>query len=750
MTDSDKYTDSRPGRNPGEHAMALSFVMETDQHVFLTGKAGTGKTTLLREIAEKTEKNFVITAPTGVAAINAGGVTIHSMFHLPLSCLVPTNDFADANLASGRNLLVSHLRFNKEKKKVLQELELLIIDEVSMVRADILDGIDFVLQFVRKNKAPFGGVQVLLIGDMHQLPPVTRDHEWEILRTWYESPYFFDALVWRKLDAVQIELKKIYRQHDEKFVSILNNIRDRQLDSTDYEQLEKRYQPDFRPEGGGYIILTTHNRKAEAVNDAELKKLPGKIHAFPAGVDGEFPESMFPCDPELKLKAGAQVMFIRNDAENGMYYNGKLATVKSISGDKVTVTFNDTGEDFVLHRESWENVNYNIEKETGKIQKHELGTFTQYPLRLSWAITIHKSQGLTFDKVIIDAGQSFAAGQVYVALSRCRTLEGIVLHSRITQSALFNDEKISSFSLSHHQPSELQNALEAARSRYANQLLKRMFGFDKLLVKINEWKETIEEKEIPGKEKVLALNEKLQHLTGILMETAGKFENQLQRILDDVARDPGNVPQLKERCGKAIEYFTGEIYRNMLLPLHEHLQSFAFKARMKKYLQQVIETEDALWGKINHLYHARFMNEKLFPGEPVFKKEMLQAVKTGNTSGKKIKGSTYLDTLALYKEGKSIQEIAGIRSLAASTIKSHFAKWILEGEIDVHEVMDEDRLKRLTSFLATAGTENYGAFKQQLGDEFDYNDLRMVLNHLSRKRKSVVSEAAENEKISTH
>jgi len=722
-------------RKMDEHGLALSFALETNQPIFLTGKAGSGKTTLLKEISSKTAKNFVIVAPTGVAAINAGGVTIHSLFHLPTSCLVPSNDFVDANIAVNRSLLVSHLRFNKEKKKVLEELELLIIDEVSMVRADILDGVDFALQFVRKNRAPFGGVQVMLIGDMHQLPPVTRDHEWQILKKYYTSPYFFDSLAWKKLDAVQIELKKIYRQQDEKFLSILNNIRDRQLESEDYEQLEKRYKPGFKPSEEGYVILTTHNSKADAVNDMELKKLPGKMHSFAARIEGEFPENLYPCDPNLQLKEGAQVMFIKNDVESGSYFNGKLAKVKSIAGDTVTVTFNDNNEDFVLFRETWENNKYSVEAGTDKIEKKELGTFMQYPLRLSWAITIHKSQGLTFDKVIIDAGQSFAAGQVYVALSRCRTLEGIVLHSRITQNALFNDDKIDSFSQSHHHTSALQDALEEARSRYAQQLLKRLFSFEKLQRKIYEWKEMILDKEIPEKENVLELNESIRRQTEELITTAAKFEGQLERLLEDFNNDPGKSNALKERCSKAIEYFTEAIFK-LITPLHEHIQSFAFKARVKKYVRFVQETEDFFWTKINHLYNARFLNELLYSGKIKFRKELLKTVKTSNTTGKKEKGSTYKDTLALHREGKSIVEIAGIRSLALSTVKSHFAKWILTGEIDVHAALSEEQVGRLEKFIIKSGPENYGAFKSELGSEFDYNDLRMVLNYLNRKRKS--------------
>ena len=324
----------------------------------------------------------------------------------------------------------------------------------------------------------------MLIGDMHQLPPVVKDNEWAILKNYYASPYFFDSVVWKQLKAAEVELKKIYRQSDERFLRLLNNIRHQQLDEDDYEELKKRYNPIFRPNEPGYVVLSTHNSKANSVNESELKKLSSRMHEFEADVQGDFPEHIYPCDKILRLKEGAQVMFTRNDAVEGKYYNGKLATVKMIDGDDVTVTFHSNSEDYKLKRETWENISYKVDEAADKIEKNVTGTFSQYPLRLAWAITIHKSQGLTFDKVIIDAGASFAAGQVYVALSRCRTLEGIVLHSLITQSALHGDAKITEFSDAHHSENDLQEILEEAKVEFANEQLKKFFDFNKLRLKI--------------------------------------------------------------------------------------------------------------------------------------------------------------------------------------------------------------------------------------------------------------------------
>jgi ATP-dependent DNA helicase PIF1 len=718
------------GSDGFEFSLAEQFALQTDQHIFLTGKAGSGKTTLLKNIAARTSKNYIVVAPTGVAAINSGGVTIHSMFHFPFTALIPSDNAIDANMATNRRLLISHLRFNREKKKVLQELELLIIDEVSMVRADILDGIDFALQFVRRNRSPFGGIQVMLIGDMHQLPPVVRDHEWEILKNYYTSPYFFDALVWKNLNAVQIELKKVFRQQDEKFLGILNNIRDKEMQQEDYEQLEKRYQPDFRPDGEGYILLSTHNRKADSVNDYELKKLPGKTHSFAAIIAGEFPESMYPCDAELKLKKGAQVMFIRNDSEQGKYFNGKLAVVKDISSEEITVTFNDSGEDFKVPRETWENINYQIDQ-SGKIQKNELGSFVQYPLRLAWAITIHKSQGLTFEKVIIDAGQSFAAGQVYVALSRCRTLEGIVLHSRITQSALFNDDKINSFSQTHHKASELQQTLASAKARYSNQLLTRLFTFEKLLYRMMEWKDMITEKEIPNKKSAVDLCEKITGNTELLIDTAAKFRKQVERLLREYAENNSTFPTLKDRCSKAIDYFTTEIFVTLINPLNVHVQSYAYKTKMKKYLALMLEIEDDCWATINRLYHASFLDEKLHSGEAKIIRG-IQKVKTSATEKKKQKGGTYKDTLALHHQKKSIEEIASIRSLALSTVKSHFAKLIKSGDVDISSLLPADTISDITKAIGKEPGSTISEIKFRLADKYDFDEIRWVFTHIHK------------------
>jgi Helix-turn-helix domain/PIF1-like helicase/UvrD-like helicase C-terminal domain len=675
----------------------------------------------------------VVVAPTGVAAVNAGGVTIHSMFGLPLTCFVPNDDFVDPNIATNRHrLLREHLRLRKEKLRVLREMELLIVDEVSMVRCDTLDAIDLVLRTVRRNRQPFGDVQVLLIGDVHQLPPVAKEVEWNLLKNYYRSPYFFDSLAWRQLNAAQIELQAIYRQSDARFLALLNGVRNRKLDANDYRLLQERYDPAFRPPEPGYVRLTTHNRQADSVNSSELTNLPGKTHSFAAQIDGNFPEALFPCDEVLHLKIGAQVMFIRNDSEAGAYYNGKLASVKRIVGTDVTVRFRDSGMDYTLHREVWENIGYGVEEESGRIVRQQLGTFSQYPLRLAWAITIHKSQGLTFDKVIIDAGRSFAAGQVYVALSRCRSLEGIVLHSPITAGALHDDPRISQFSASNHAAGELQDVLAREKTRYASYLLVRLFMFAELSSHLDEWRELIAAKKIPDRAAAIELHDRIRARIGEIDATAEKFQRQLRRLIETTESDPQSVAMLKERCRKAIGYFTGQIATQLAVPLREHVSVLGYKKKVKRYVNHVRLLEDSCWSKIDRLYGARFLDERLYDGEAVHVRAKHTQQVTSVTSSSKGKGGTYRDTLDLHRQGKSADEIAVIRGLSVGTIKSHLARGIAHGEIDVYDVLPAETINPLLAFLREHKGATVTAIRNGTGDRFDYNDIRMVVAHSSR------------------
>ena len=385
----------------------FDLVENTSRNIFLTGKAGTGKTTFLNNFVKKTRKKHIVVAPTGIAAINAGGVTIHSMFGFPLRTFIPTLERINENLAMNIPDLMQHFKYRKDKLKLLREVEVIIVDEVSMLRADVLDMMDFSLRHIRRNQEKFGGVQMLFIGDLYQLPPVVRDENEYIMKQFYASPFFFDAFVLKNTNLLTVELTEVFRQKDEDFLEILNEIRDGNLSREHYEKLHERYIPDFEPKEEAYVYLTSHNRIADDINTKKLNELGGKTYQFKAKIVGDFKESQFPNEEVLELKVGAQVMFIRNDAtQEKKYFNGKLAEVVDLSADEIWVRIDGDDEDYKLKKENWEQKKYSLDAEKN-IEEEVLGSFEQYPIRLAWAVTIHKSQGLTFDRLIVDAGKSF-------------------------------------------------------------------------------------------------------------------------------------------------------------------------------------------------------------------------------------------------------------------------------------------------------------------------------------------------------
>jgi hypothetical protein len=460
--------------NP-ELQLAGEFVRDTGSHIFLTGKAGTGKTTFLHSLKKNSPKRLVVTAPTGVAAINAGGVTLHSFFQLPFGPFVPGSD-------TNR----SQYRFSNDKIGIIKSLDLLVIDEISMVRADLLDGVDSVLRRFRRSEQPFGGVQLLMIGDLFQLPPVVKEDEWRLLDPYYASPYFFSSNALGRTDMVTIELQHIYRQADSRFIDLLNRVRNNRLDPAALRELNSRHIPGFIPgENEGTITLSTHNRSADSINESRLGALPGKVHRFEAEVDGDFPDHTFPTAATLVLKTGAQVMFVRNDlSPEKRYFNGKIGTISRISGTDIRIQCPDEADEIVVERATWENIDYTLDQKTMEITEKTVGTFRQYPLRLAWAITIHKSQGLTFDKAIIDAQAAFAYGQVYVALSRCRTFDGMVLSSPLRSTAIKTDPAISRFSQQTRRRLPGADQLSAAKVGYQQQLIMDCFDFRQLRARL--------------------------------------------------------------------------------------------------------------------------------------------------------------------------------------------------------------------------------------------------------------------------
>ncbi|QZT37144.1 AAA family ATPase [Halosquirtibacter xylanolyticus] len=450
---------------------AKDFVSKSSWHIFLTGKAGTGKTTFLRSVPKITKKKTIIVAPTGIAAINAGGQTIHSLFQIPFGPLLTKK-------AGALKSSLTDQKIRKNKIKLFQSMELLVIDEISMVRADLLDAIDEILRKYRKSVKPFGGVQLLLIGDIQQLPPVITNEDWSILKNFYPSLFFFNSHAFRTCRYIRIELKKIYRQDDPVFIQILNEVRDGFLTGNSKVLLNQRYIPGFNPDKEqGYIRLSTHNASVKAINDKKLDELKGKLFVYKADIEGEYPKQNYPTESSLELKIGSQVMFIRNDSTpEKRFYNGKIGEVTFLNSKKVHVKCEDLEETIIVPKEQWEEVKYVLNKETGALETKIVGVFTQFPLKLAWAITIHKSQGLTFSRAIIDTNRAFDHGQTYVALSRCRSLEGLVLTQPFNEHAVICDETVRLF---HKISSDVEpddDLLDTAHKEYQVSLLRDIFG----------------------------------------------------------------------------------------------------------------------------------------------------------------------------------------------------------------------------------------------------------------------------------
>ncbi|MBR1426623.1 MAG: AAA family ATPase [Paludibacteraceae bacterium] len=523
--------------------LAEEFALHTNRPMFITGKAGTGKTTFLRKLREQSPKNMAVVAPTGVAAINAGGMTIHSFFQLPVRTLIPT--------PQSYKQLFAEQRLTQRKRNMLYHLEMLVIDEISMVRADVLDAIDAVLRrYKYRRDIPFGGVQVVMIGDLFQLAPVvTRGDDEEAMSKYYAGPYFFQAGVMRELRPVYVELDHVFRQQDEQFVRLLNEVRENRLSAESMALLNTRYNPHFHnTDEDFHITLTTHNRAADELNDRELSQLPGAQRLFTADIDGDFPENIYPTEETLTLKVGARVMFVRNDDRKPRrFYNGKIGVITRFDEARIIVQCEDG--DIEVERMEWKNIRYREDEKTGKISEDELGAFLQYPLRLAWAVTIHKSQGLTFDRVIIDAARAFAAGQVYVALSRCRTLEGIVLSTPLQHVALGNDASVIQYTGGQPSMDAVSQSLPTARKEYEIQLFTTLFDFRRML-SLQEQMCKLVGKTVSFNAPALPFLQGLGPTFAEWQSVAEKFRPQLQRLLLS-----GNTARLQQRLCAAAQYF---------------------------------------------------------------------------------------------------------------------------------------------------------------------------------------------------
>ncbi|HLV32160.1 MAG TPA: helix-turn-helix domain-containing protein [Chitinispirillaceae bacterium] len=545
-------------QNP-ELKLASDFLLNTSENIFLTGKAGTGKTTFLQTLRKTCPKRMVVLSPTGVAAINAGGVTIHSFFQMPFGPWLPDGrTFSDGDFRKGLNLRFH--KFSREKRNIIRSLDLIVIDEISMVRADLLDGIDELLRRFRDKSKPFGGAQMLLIGDIQQLAPVVKNDEWEILKNYYDNPWFFSSKALEESNYLTIELKRVYRQKDQEFIDILNKIRHSDKDPAVIEKLNERYDRDAYSDTRGAIILTTHNSQAKQINDNKLNNLPGKFFTFSATIEKDFPEYYYPTDVRLKLKTGAQVMFVKNDSSpEKRYFNGKIGVIESIEDDIIIVKCPDDDAAIRVGPEIWQNAKYSLDKDTNEIVETIIGTFQQYPLKTAWAITIHKSQGLTFEKVIIDAANAFAHGQVYVALSRCKTLDGLTLSSPIGSRALISNSSVNQFTkgIADNQPDEKD--LKKATISYQHSLILDLFNFLPLKRSINGFMNLIVQNNIRLPSVLFeSFRKKLSEMETDIFVIERKFITQIDSLFLQNTDIRQNI-SLQDRIRKAVPYFLEKV-----------------------------------------------------------------------------------------------------------------------------------------------------------------------------------------------
>lgn len=696
----------------------FDLVEHTNRSIFLTGKAGTGKTTFLNDFVKKTEKKHIVVAPTGIAAINAGGMTIHSMFGLPLRTFVPTTERIDQNLANNIQDLMGHFHYRKDKLKLLREIELIIIDEVSMLRADVLDMMDFSLRHVRRNQQKFGGVQMLFIGDLYQLPPVVRNEY--LLSKYYNSPFFFDSYALKETSLITIELTKVYRQKDEDFLEILNAIRDGNRDEIDFEKLNERYNPNFEPTGEPYVYLTSHNKMADSINQKKLKELPGESKFFEAEIIGDFKESQYPNDDILELREGAQIMFIRNDASGEKkYFNGKLAEVVHLDDESIYVRIDGDNEDYQLKKETWEQKKYSLDSEKN-IQEEVLGSFEQYPIRLAWAVTIHKSQGLTFDRLIIDAGKSFASGQVYVALSRCRTLEGIVLKSKITPEIIFSDHRVENFQSETNANEKIEEILEAEKYDFAIQKIQKKMYCRWFLPALEDWNKASKSSKIvdPLKTKSLymTLKPEIENVISIYEKFCRVLQQKLQKHLD--GKEDWN--EIENKTKGAVNFFFVQINEKIFRILKDFYAETKGVKGLKKYNEQFREFLNDIEDYLNDLKELKLFNQPLF--EEKNNVEISSSVK---------KVPSHILTYQLFEEGKTIPEISKERGLVVSTVYGHLAKFASQGILDISRIIAKENIQIFEKEFNENGDKHEGLndWKKNLPDDFQFHEIRMLLNH---------------------
>ena len=719
--------------------LAAKFINTTNRNVFLTGKAGTGKTTFLREIVQKTHKRTVITAPTGVAAINAGGVTLHSLFQLPFGIFLPeegpSTTMHSGDYIHNQTTLLQNLKLNVTKRKLIREIELLIIDEVSMLRADLLDAIDTVMGSVRRKKhLPFGGAQVLFIGDLLQLPPVVKDEDLIHLKPYYESVFFFQAQCLQQEKPVYLELDKVYRQSDEQFVELLNRVRDNEMDEYDIRFLNKKFEPDFYPEpDDGYIFLTTHNRKAEAINKRGLQLLEAKTESYEAEINGDFNEHSYPLASSLTLKLGAQVMFIKNDPQGkGRFFNGKIGHIKAL-GQTIIVGFRD-GDEVEVEKYAWENKKFKLNESTNEIEENVVGTFSHYPIKLAWAITIHKSQGLAFEKAILDIESAFAPGQVYVALSRLTSLDGLVLNSPIpdTFTNQFSTESAVQRFQDTNRSIDNSSILAGCAQEYLITQIKAAFDFDEIS-KAFYWHLESYQQESKQSTKSLSRSwaSNLRSDFIPVTQVSQKFLNQITQI----SNQENSIERLRDRSQSALDYFI-PIFNDLHANIKTHYGKVSLQKRVKAYLKEIEELSGQINKQIKHMKKVNHLFGLIIDGKEVEKNEFSELLSVNMTvdkskATKEPKIPTHHITLELIQKGKDLAEIAEERTVTLGTIQSHVAKCIKEKKLDVHDFLESNSLLEITDAAKTLDTLNATPIKEKLNNKYDYNQIRYVTAYLS-------------------
>lgn len=739
------------------------FINQTNHSVFLTGKAGTGKTTLLKKIIESTHKNTVVVAPTGIAALNAGGVTIHSFFQLPFAAFIP--DFGQPPFLGQRTqfntktTLAQHFNMNKKKKVIFLKLELLIIDEVSMLRADLLDAMDFMLRKVRRNDTPFGGVQVLFIGDLMQLPPIVRREEKPTLDKFYRGSFFFNAQVIQEQPPLYIELEKIYRQNDPEFIELLNNLRNNHISEENVALLNNYFKPDFdATKNEGFITLTTHNAKADEINDKALRVLGGKTRDYEAKVAKKFPDHMFPIPKTMELKVGAQVMFIKNDmSHEKRYYNGKIGRVTELSADEIRVTFPEEKLTISVEPYEWENVKFSLDEKSGEIKEEVIGTFVHFPLKLAWAITVHKSQGLTFEKAVLDLSSVFAPGQAYVGLSRLVSLKGLVLTSPIRLNGLRNDQNVVDYAKNKADEKLLTRKLELGTVIYLQNKLQKTFNWDAM---VSRWLAHEAAHKTAGPRSEMAKNKVwFENQINALMSTlepSRKFRSQLIKICQP---DRMDIDVLYERYEAAYQYFMKTlepVFRGNI----KQLLLLGKKANVKQYAEDLGELDELLTDVIIDLKKSRKLVENLYNGKELskeniwddqirnFKIAKIQVVKEEirrenpslgeledfyeekKSAKKKVKNekpkvTTFDKTLDLFEKGRSVKEIADERVLTEQTVYNHIARLIKDEKIEIDAVLDQEKIELLKDKLGKELEVTLSEAKELVGESISWDELKI-------------------------